>query len=164
MKRVTRILLVAALACGMSGCASLDHPTYEDVRRDALDAMQTIVDRIPEPKVVRPRPEFEPYGCRDALLGTNNDGAFFTGYWEVEVADDLDVAQFVLDLPSELGDGWADEPQLISVSFAQTNLVQVATKVSITVEERERNGKKGIDVLAISPCGIEARQTDSPTN
>lgn len=164
MKQVTQVLLVVALACGISGCASGDYPTYEDVRRDTLDAMQTVIDRIPEPKVVRPRPEFEPYGCHDELLGMNKDGAFFTGYWEVEVADDLDVAQFVLDLPSELGDGWADEPQLISVSFAQTNLVQVATKVSITVEERERNGKKGIDVLAISPCGIEARPTYPPTS
>lgn len=125
------------------------------MRSDTLDVMETIAAEIPGAKVVRPRPEQEPYGCNNPLFGSRHPGAFFTGYWEVEVADDLDVAHFIAGLPEALGDGWREEAQAIRVPYAQVNLISESTHVSVTVEERGRNGKQGIDILAISPCGTE---------
>lgn len=155
MKRAISGALTVVLMLGLAACASPKRLTYDEVRQDTLDSMQAVADIIPEPKTIRPRPEFEPYGCSDPLLGMNRDGAFYTGYWEVEVEEDLDVPEFVTQLRTNLGDEWVNEPQRIRVSFAQTNLVRKTTGVSVTVEERERNGKKGIDILAISRCGVE---------
>ena len=121
--------------------------------------MQTVVEAIPDPKSVHPRPEQEPYGCDDPLIGMRQAGAFYTGYWEVAVADDMDVTAFVNSLLDTLGEGWREESQTIKVPYAQANLIRESSGVSLTVEERARNGRKGIDILAISRCGIEPKTT-----
>lgn len=155
MNRPAKLLLATAICIALAGCSASSPPTYDEVKTDALAALQTIADLIPEPKTIRPRPEQEPYGCHDPLIGMDQDGAFFTGYWEIEVSDQLDIREFVDGVQGSLGDGWKPEPQLIEVSFPQANLIQEATGVSVTIEESDRDGRKGIDLLAISRCGAE---------
>lgn len=147
----------------MSACSPTPKPTYDAVRSDALDAMQTVADAIPDPKAIHPRPEQPPYSCDNELMGMRHSGAFFTGYWEVAVADDMDVTAFVSGLLDTLGDGWRTEPQAVGVPYAQTNLLRDSSGVSVTVEERPRNGSKGIDILAISRCGIQDEPASAPT-
>ncbi len=159
MNRVAQLLLSTVLCVALAGCSATPPRRYEDVKNEALAALQTVADLIPEPKTVRPRPEQEPYGCNDPLLGMNKDGAFFTGYWEVDVSEQVDIRHFIAGVRDSLGDGWRTEPQLIEVSFPQANLIQEATGVSVTIEESDRDGRKGIDLLAISRCGIEEQPT-----
>lgn len=155
MNRPTKILLSTIICASLAGCSASPPRSYDDVKTDAIAALQTIADLIPEPKTIRPRPEQKPYGCHDPLIGMDKDGAFFTGYWEIEVSEQVDIQEFVEGVQDRLGDGWKPEPQLIEVSFPQVNLVQEATGVSVTIEESDRDGRKGIDILAISLCGVE---------
>ena len=155
MRKPFRLALISLACLVLTACSFTTKPTYDTVRSDALAAMQIVVDAIPDPKSVHPRPEQEPYGCDDPLIGMNESGAFYTGYWEVAVADDMDVTTFVTNLLDTLGEGWREEPQTIEVPYAQANVVRESSGVSLTVEERARNGSKGIDILAISRCGVE---------
>lgn len=151
-----RLFLSTLLICLplLAGCSDT-RPRYDDVRAEAIEALTEVEALIPGTTTPRPRPEQEPFGCGgDPLSGAGSDSAFYTGYWEVEVSDDLDVPGFIDKLPSSLGKGWETEDLGIPVPFAQVHLLKKSPKLSLTVEERERNGKKGIDLLVMSRCGV----------
>lgn len=99
---VTALILIPLLA----GCSDT-RPKYDEVRAEAISALTEVEALIPGATTPRPRPEQDPFGCgSDPLSGAGSDAAFYTGYWEVEVSDDLDVPRFIEELPSKLGDGW----------------------------------------------------------
>lgn len=150
------VLVAVILIPLLAGCSD-SRPKYDDVRAEAIEALAEVEALIPGATTPRPRPEQEPFGCGDdPLSGAGSDTAFYTGYWEVEVSDDLDVPGFIEELPSKLGDGWMTEDLGVAVPFAQVHLLQKSPKLSLTVEERSRNGKKGIDLLVMSRCGVDA--------
>ncbi|MFB3979157.1 MULTISPECIES: hypothetical protein [Microbacterium] len=156
--RFSICLIVIAVAL-LPGCSETK-PSYDDVRAEAIAVMQQVNDLIPGPTTPRPRPEFDPFGCGShPLSGEGSDSAFFTGYWEIEVSNEVDVPSFIADLPATLGDDWVVEDVGVDVPFAQVHLLQKSSRISLTVEHRDRNDKKGIDVLVMSRCGLQSKAT-----
>lgn len=152
--RLVALTFTLVLAIATTGCAP-ERPSYDDVRDEAIAVLDEVVALMPDGAIPRPRPELEPYGCGDDLLsGSGSDSAFFTGYWEVEIAEEMDVPEFISSLRAKLEGQWEVEDFGIPVPFAQVHLVRTSPHVSLTVEERERNGKNGIDLLVMSRCGL----------
>lgn len=153
--RARHLVIVLLISATLLASCSNTRPRYDEVRAEGIEALREVESLIPGVTTARPRPEFKPFGCGpDPLSGAGSDSAFYTGYWEVEVSDELDVPGFIAELPDKLGDGWTTEDLGIAVPFAQVHLVKESPRLSLTVEERERNGKKGIDLLVMSRCGV----------
>lgn len=151
MRRLTAsgvLILVAFLA----GCSTSATP-YAEVRSETLDALQTVSDFVPEPKEILVTSEFEPYSCGDGLALQSGRGAFFTGQWALFVQDDFDIPQFVREVPELLGEDWRVEELGIPVDFAEVYLVRDSPHMTLKIEESTINGRKAIDLLAISRCG-----------
>ncbi len=146
------LALILVLVC--SGCAP-GRPSYDQVRDEAIAVLEQVTALLPGVSTPRPRPELKPYWCgSDLLSGDGSDSAFYTGYWEVEVEETLDVEKFISSLQSKLGDQWEVEDLGIPVSFPQIHLVRESPYISLTVEERDRHGKNGVDLLVMSRCGV----------
>lgn len=165
MRRAILAVTVLIGVATMGGCA-MGQPSYSQVRKETEAALEGIIDLIPEPRAVDFGAEQEPYSCSDPLLGTQRKGWFYTGHWTVEVPEEFDVSSFVKRLPAALGSGWTEEDLGIDVSFAAVDLVQESTGVSVAVEDHSADGRRVIDVLGISRCGIlgEEDRTPSPTS
>lgn len=153
MRRAGLSITILIGLATLGGCTA-GRPSYEEVRDQAVAALTTIVDLVPSPRTVDVGPEQEPYGCSDPLLPFRGEGAFYTGHWTAEVPETFDIAAFIESLPAKLGDGWTEEHLGIDVSFATVDLVQESTGVSVAVEDHSMDGRRLIDVLAISRCGI----------
>lgn len=156
--------LAAAILIGLAtlGGCTVGRPSYDEVRDQTVAALQAIVDLIPSPRTVDVGPEQEPYSCSDPLLPSRGEGSFYTGHWTAEVSETFDIAAFIETLPATLGHGWTEEDLGIDVSFATVDLIQESTGVSVAVEDHSVDGRRVIDVLAISRCGILSDEERSP--
>lgn len=153
-RRILGLALVGILSVVLAGCAP--KPTYAEVRQETLDAMDEVVDLLPDHGRISQTPEFEPYGCHDQLLlGQKQNGAFFTGQWVVAVAPDFDVSRFTEQLPRLLGDGWVREDLGVPVKRAYVYLVRTSPHMTLSVGETTLDGAPAIELLAISRCGVE---------
>lgn len=156
-------MLLGAVGLMLGGCSS-SQPSYDMVRDEALDALNTVVDLMPEDSIVKPRAEQEPYSCEDPLMGNGSDGAFHTAYWEVEVPPSMNIAAFIGALPDRLGEGWRAEDLGVASADPQVYLVHDDPSFSLTVEQSRGDSRAGIDLIAISRCGIlpdDARPRES---
>lgn len=162
MRIPTTFVLLAAVAALLGGCSS-PQPSYSTVRDEALEALATIVNLMPADSVATPRPEQDPYSCKDPLMGNGADGAFHTAYWEVRVPPTMDIPAFIEELPSRLGDGWRAEDLGVASQNAQVYLVHDDPKLSITVEQSRGESLAGIDLIAVSRCGISAPEEEPRT-
>ncbi|WP_285137009.1 hypothetical protein [Microbacterium sp. lyk4-40-TSB-66] len=151
MRRLTA-LGVLVLSAFFGGC-SAQAATYTEVRAETLDTLQTVSNFVPEPKQILVTPEFDPYPCKDVLTAQPAAGAFFTGQWALFVGDDFDIPQFVREVPHLLGDDWRVEELGIPVEFAEVYLVRSAPRMTLKIEESTIDGRKALDLLAISRCG-----------
>lgn len=152
--RVVALTMTLMLATMSAGCAPT-RPSYSEVRDEAVAVLEQVTDLMPYGSTPHPRPEMKPYGCgSDLLSGKGSDSAFYTGYWEVQVTEETNVSGFIDALPAKLGDQWEVEDLGIPVSFAQVHLIRKSPYLSLTVEESDRDGKKGIDLLVMSRCGV----------
>ncbi|MDF2667651.1 MAG: sterol desaturase [Microbacterium sp.] len=150
--------LLASLALGTgllmtSSCAPMS-PTYEQVRTETDGVLQQVADLIPDPKTVQSNDEIGPYPCDEPLALGRGKGSFYTGQWHVFVEDSFDIPGFVHRFPAALGDGWHSESLGVPVSFAQVYLVRDTPRMSLSVEESTFDGRKAVELLAISRCGI----------
>lgn len=152
MKRIPSAFATLLLAGTLGGC-SMTTPTYFKVRNETLSTLQSVADLVPEPKEITPTPEFEPYPCGDDLTLSRGSGAFFTGQWAVYVGDDFDIPHFIVQVPGLLGPDWRVEELGVPVSFAEVYLVRDEPRMTLTIEESTIDGRKAIDLLAMSRCG-----------
>lgn len=153
--------MAAALVFGIGGCA-VGEPSYKAVREEVIASLEDIVSVVPDPKEVVREPDDEPYSCSDPLLMSNREGAFFTGQWAVYIPEEFDVDSFVAALPGLLGDGWEKQESSIEVSFANVDLVRKEPRVTVSVQEAIIDGRKSLDLIAISRCGILSDEDRSP--
>ncbi|MBB3158643.1 hypothetical protein FHS07_002339 [Microbacterium proteolyticum] len=150
---------MVAFLCGCSTPAT----TYPEVRSETLDALQIVSDFVPEPKEILVTPEFEPYPCGEELALQTGRGAFYTGQWALFVQDGFDIPQFVREVPRLLGEDWRVEELGIPVNFAEVYLVRDSPRMTLKVEESTIDGRKAIDLLAISRCGAMSDEERSAT-
>lgn len=146
------MLLLAGVASSAGGCAPA-RPAYNEVRDDAIESLDELAAMVPDPKEVVPGAEQDPYTCDDPVLISRQKGAFYTGHWYVYVSESSDIDAFIASLPTRLSDKWKQQDLGIEVSFANIDLVQEETGVSVAVEEAEIDGRPALDLLAISRCG-----------
>lgn len=128
-------------------------PSYTEVRSETLDALQFVSDLVPGPTEIVATPEFDPYSCDDGLTLSGGSGSFYTGQWAVFVDDSFDIPRFIEEVPHLLGDEWHVEELGVPVNFAEVYLVRDSPRMTLTVEENTVDGRKAIDLLAISRCG-----------
>lgn len=140
-------------------------PSYSDVRNETLDALQLVSDLVPGPKEIVPTPEFDPFSCDAGLTSSDGLRSFYTGQWAISVDYSFDIPHFIEDLPQRLGDEWHIEELGVPVNFAEVYLVRDSPRMTLTVEESTIDGRKTVDLLAISRCGRisdEERETTFP--
>ncbi|MDQ1083819.1 MULTISPECIES: hypothetical protein [Microbacterium] len=137
-------------------------PTYEVVREEVIQSLDDIVATVPEPKEVVREPEDEPFSCSNPLLLSKRKGAFFTGQWAVYVPEDFDIRAYVTSLPGRLGAGWEERKSSIEVSFANVDLVREEPRLTVSVQETEINGRRALDLIAISRCGVLPEDEPEP--
>lgn len=145
-------IVVGALL--LTGCTVFGQPTFAEVRQETLDAMDEVVALIPDHGRIERTPEFKPYRCDDPLVMGTGDGAFFTGQWTVAVPPDLDVVEFLDQIPTRLPE-WAEEDLGVPTKEPYIYLVRKTPRMTLSVEESTLDGGKAIELLAISRCGIE---------
>jgi len=152
VKTALALSALTASALMLSGCA-YSTPTYDQVRDETNDVLHQAADLIPDPKEVVPNEEFEPYSCGDDLIFGTRKGSFYTGQWSVYVDDSFDIPSFVARFPGALGDGWRAKDLGVPVNFAQIYLVRDAPRMSLGISETMIDGRKAVELLAISRCG-----------
>ncbi|MDQ1076584.1 MULTISPECIES: hypothetical protein [Microbacterium] len=153
MKAALALLaLTTAGALMLSGCAD-SPPTYDQVRAETNDVLRQVADLVPDPKEIVPNESFEPYSCGDNLTFGAGRGSFYTGQWEVYVDDSFDISSFIARFPDAVGDGWRAHDLGVPVNFAQIYMVRDSPRMSLGMSERTIDGRKAIDLLAISRCG-----------
>ena len=153
MKRALIVLSLAAGGLILSGCSAATS-SYDEVRIEADEVLRQVSDLVPEPKDVVPTEGIQPYSCDDDLIFGKSKGKFYTGQWAVFVDESFDIASFISTVPDALGDGWSEQSLGVPVNFAQVYLVRDSPRMSLTVRELTIDGRKAIDLLAISRCGI----------
>lgn len=152
MKATLTLLALTACALLLSGCAD-SPPTYDQVRAETNDVLKQVADLVPDPKEIVPNETFEPYGCGEDLTFGTGRGSFYTGQWEVYVDDSFDIPSFIDRFPDAVGDGWRAHDLGVPVNFAQIYMVRDSPRMSLGISERTVDGRKAIDLLAISRCG-----------
>ncbi len=152
MKMPLALLALTATALALGGCAA-STPSYGQVRDETDEVLRQVVDLVPDPKEVVPTDEFAPYSCNDKLIFGTRKGSFYTGQWAVYVDDSFDIPAFIAQFPDLLGDDWQARDLGVPVNFAQIYLVREAPRMSLGISERIIDGRKAIDLLAISRCG-----------
>lgn len=146
----------AVLALALSACApsAQTPPTYDEVHKASIDAMQRIVDELPEGTPVEDR-STDPDPCElrgDTLL--SGDGQFFTGHWVASPGPDFDTKAFIKRLPDQLGEDFALDNTAVEVSFPAVRLRSAdGPDVLIDVQGNTPHEEPFIDILAISDCG-----------
>jgi len=153
MKRPLSILALMTCTVLVGGCA-LTSPTYDEVRAETDEVLTRVADLVPDPKDIAPNDDFEPYPCDDPLILGTGRGSFYTGQWLIFVDDSFDIPAFVATFPRALGDGWQEKDLGIDVSFAQVYMVHDSPHMSLSVEETVVDGRKAVELLAISRCGV----------
>ncbi len=150
-KTITSITLGIGLLM-MSGCTPTP-PTYDEVRAETDAVLTQVADMVPEPRSIEPNESFDPYPCGDSLSLGASKGSFYTGQWLIFVDESFDVTAFIDQFPEALGDGWRSDSLGIPVSHPQVYLVRDSPRMSLTVEERTFEGRRAVELLAISRCG-----------
>ncbi|MFC6356456.1 hypothetical protein, partial [Luethyella okanaganae] len=89
----------------LAGCGGSTLPSFDEVRDETHVEMQKIVDRLPEGAVVRvedPRPASR-FWCDGGV------GVFYTGDWEVYVADGFEIQPWMDEVKADLlADGYKE--------------------------------------------------------
>lgn len=153
MKRTLSVLVLVTGMVLVSGCAS-DSPTYEEVRAETDAVLTRVANLVPDPKEIAPNDDFEPYPCHDPLVLGTGRGSFYTGQWLIFVDDSFDIPAFIATFPDALGERWQKKDLGIDVSFPQVYMVHESPRMSLSVEETVADGRKAVELLAISRCGI----------
>ncbi|RWR19726.1 hypothetical protein D8Y23_07040 [Microbacterium enclense] len=138
----------------LAGCSLSEGPTYAEVRQETLDAMDEVVSLIPSHGRIERTPEYTPFSCSDSLLPSSGRGAFFTGHWNVAVADDFDIDGFIDRMPQVLPE-WSEEDLGVPVKEPYIYLVRKTPRMTLSLQESELDGEKAIELLAMSRCGVE---------
>ncbi|KTS90954.1 hypothetical protein NS183_06585 [Microbacterium testaceum] len=152
MRLALAFVAVVASALTLTGCTA-PAPTYEQVRAETEEVLRQVADRIPDPKELEITEGIEPYSCSDALTLGDRSGSFYTGQWAVYVDDSFDVPSFISEFPEALGAGWRAMDLGVSSSTGQIYLVRESPHMSLGIRELTIDGRKAIDLLAISRCG-----------
>lgn len=155
MKSILSAATVAALVLALTSCSpTAQPPTYDEVQGEAIDAMQLIVDTLPEGQELEDRSK-EPYACElggDTLL--SGEGRFYTGHWVIYPEGEFDGQAFIDELPSKLGDDFVIDDTALEVSYPALALrPKAAPDVLIDVTANTSSQEPFIDILAISRCG-----------
>lgn len=153
--RVKRVAgaCVLGLALFLTGCSS--PPSYDEVRAETEDAMQKIVDTLPDGTPLEDR-SGEPFAC-DPNSGNllSGDGQFYTGQWVLYPVGDFNGADFVDELPSKLGEEFVVDEDVIDTSFPLVRLRPAdAHDVVIDVTTNSDGDDPFIGIRAISRCGV----------
>lgn len=152
MKKTLITLTLGTALLVISGCA-LTPPTYDQVRAETEDVLRQVANLVPDPKTVEPNEGFEPYPCDDPLTLGGAKGSFYTGQWVVVVGDTFDIPALIDRVPEELGEGWRIAKLGVPVNHPLVYLVRDSPRMSLTVEESTFDGRKAVELLAISRCG-----------
>lgn len=153
MKKALALVVLTAGALLMGGCAD-DPPTYEEVRAETDDVLEEVAALVPDPKEIVPTEGIQPYSCSNSLTFGTRKGSFYTGQRAVFVDESFDVPSFIARFPDVLGPGWRAESLGVPVTVAQIYLVHDSPRVSLGIRETTIDGRKAIDLLAMSRCGI----------
>ncbi len=153
MKQLLSAACLTAIAVVLVGC-SAEQPTYNEVRDEATDAMQLIVDALPEGLGFEDK-SGEPFACTvggDTLL--SGDGQFYTGIWVAYPDGEFDGQALIEELPSKLGDDFVVDDTALEVSYPVVALKPTAAPdVLIDVTASTPSEDPFIEIRAISRCG-----------
>ncbi len=152
MKKILTSLTFGTALLMINGCA-ITTPTYDQVRAETDDVLRQVSELVPEPKTVEPNEDFEPYPCDDPLTLGGGKGSFYTGQWMVFVGDTFDVPAFIDRVPEEMGEGWRVAKLGVPVNHPLVYLVRDSPRMSLSIEESTVDGRKAVELLAISRCG-----------
>lgn len=148
-------VLLATLLTSLTACAVGMEPGYTEVRSQAEDAVAEIVAALPDGAAFVPDGEPRPQSCDSEVNpGGRSPGEFATIHGAVSLPEGTDAAATVSELPVALGDGWALEPAGVDLEIATVRLSRAETNVSVDVTESTVDGRPGLDLLAVSACGL----------
>jgi hypothetical protein len=157
MKRVLQLAAVGAVALTLAACTPQPEPappSYEEVREEATDAMQLIVNVLPEGLEVEDL-STDPFACEltgDTVL--SGSGLFYTGRWIIHPEGDFDGQAFIDELPAKLGDDFVVDDTAVEVSYPVVALKPTAApEVLIDVTANTPDEEPFIGISAISRCG-----------
>jgi hypothetical protein len=152
MKRIFTSLTLGTALLMINGCA-VAPPTYDQVRTETDDVLRHVADLVAEPKTVEPNQEFDPYPCDDPLTLGGRKGSFYTGQWLVFVDENFDIPAFIEKFPEALDEGWRTAKLGVPVHHPLVYLIRDSPRMSLTIEESTFEGRKAVELLAISRCG-----------
>jgi hypothetical protein len=72
----------------------------------------------------------------------------------VFVDDAFDIPAFIEKVPEALGEGWRTAELGVPMHHPLVYLVRDTPRMSLSVEESTFDGRKAVELLAISRCGI----------
>lgn len=147
---------VVVLTAMLGGCAVSSGPTYEEVRAEALEAVDAVTALFPDTLEYVPRPEQDPWRCGGAaapVMDGPEGTAFHTARGEATVPEGFDADEFVRGLPDALGDDWTLEPNPLDLSYASLTMTHRTDGVTLGVDVSTIAGETLIDITAISQCG-----------
>lgn len=150
--RVVASTAVIVVTAGLSGCAP-QPPTFAELRTEVTAALEDILARLPTGSAPHEIAAGAPGPCRP---GT----ASFTWHLFVKTAASFDGESFIEQLPGKLPDDFIVADDGVKVSFPRLALDH--TSASIDIWYVERNGVRGIDIIAISRCGDPPPEHDDP--
>jgi hypothetical protein len=151
----TALILLAAGALALTGCAPTPLPTYEAVRGEAQAAMQRVVDELPAGLEVAKNPSDNPFGC-------SGDGVFYTGQWTIDTPESFDGQAFVDGLPAALGEDFLVEETRLELSYPAVSFIATGyANSTVDVSVLTRDEGIVVDILSTSRCA-QRPATEAP--
>lgn len=158
--RIAAVLFTACLTLLASGCSPYERPpTYEQVTREATDALAEIVRQVDIPIDVVHLDDLDPYPCGDNLSLGLGDGYFYTGNWEVHLKPETDLAYVVRQLLPRLGENWSEMDIGLPHRDDSIHIEQHKPPVQVAVSGVRETAGSYILLTAISRCGVEEQPT-----
>lgn len=153
-------VFAVCLALLVSGCSPHERQlTYEQVKREATDALSEIVREVDSPVEVVHRRDLDPYPCAEDLSLGSGNGYFYTGNWEVHLNSGAALADVVQQLLPRLGDNWSEMNIGLPPREDSIHMEQHEPPVQVAVSGVYDPAGSFILLTAISRCGIEEQPT-----
>ena len=111
------LVLLAAAALALTGCAPTPLPAYDTVRSQAQAAMQRVVDELPTGLRVDKNPSDKPFGCE-------GEGVFYTGQWTVFPPKGFDGQSFINGLPTALGSDFRTDDRGLELNYPAASFIR----------------------------------------
>lgn len=158
--RIAAGVFTVCLTLLVSGCFPHERPpTYQQVTREATDALTEIVRHVDAPMHVVRREDLDPYSCGEGLSLGSEDGYFYTGNWEVHLNPETDLVDVVHELLPRLGENWSEVDIGLPPREDSIHIKQHKPPVQVAVSGVRETARSYILLTAISRCGIEDRPT-----